>query len=70
MTSFLFSKGRFLAAECGHYGLAAPLTVERQVTLQAAYELHPERFVNGQPIAPKLPTTVWINPPLGKDEEQ
>ncbi len=52
-----------------HYGLAAQLTVERQVTLQAAYEKHPERFVNGQPIAPKLPTAVWINPPLEKSEE-
>lgn len=30
-----------------HYGLAAELTVQRQVTLQAAYEKHPERFVKG-----------------------
>lgn len=52
-----------------HYGLAAELTVQRQVTLQAAYEKHPERFVQGLPTPPKLQTAVWINPPLEKDGE-
>jgi len=52
-----------------HYGLAAELTVQRQVTLQAAYEKNPERFVKGLPIPPKLQTAVWINPPLEKPEE-
>jgi putative transposase len=47
-----------------HYGLVAELTVQRQVTLQAAYEKHPERFVMGLPTPPKSPTAVWINPPL------
>jgi len=47
-----------------HYGLAAELTGQRQVTLQAAYEKNPERFVNGLPSPPKLQTAVWINPPL------
>lgn len=47
-----------------HYGLVAELTVQRQVTLQAAYEKHPERFVKGLPTPPKSPTAVWINPPL------
>jgi putative transposase len=50
-----------------HDGLAAELTGQRQVTLQAAYEKNPERFVKGTPVAPKLPTAVWINPPPAKD---
>jgi putative transposase len=53
-----------------HYGLAAELTGQRQVTLQAAYEKHPERFVKGLPAPPKPPTAVWINPPLAKEEAQ
>lgn len=44
-----------------HYGEAAHLF--RQQTLAAAYTAHPERFVNGPPIPPVLPTAVWINPP-------
>ena len=32
-----------------HYGQATTLTVQRQATLQAAYEVHPERFVKGLP---------------------
>ena len=52
-----------------HYGLAAELTVQRQVTLQAAYEKNPERFVKGLPTPPKLQTAVWINPPLENQEK-
>ena len=52
-----------------HYGLAAELTVQRQVTLQAAYEKNPERFVKGLPTPPRLPTAVWINPPLEKEAQ-
>lgn len=52
-----------------HHGLAAELTVQRQATLRATYEKHPERFVKGLPKPPKLPTAVWINPPRKKDEE-
>jgi len=47
-----------------HYGLDVELTVKRQVTLLSAYEQHPERFVNGPPTPPQLPTAVWINPPV------
>ena len=50
-----------------HYGQAAELTVRRQAVLTAAYEKYPERFVQGQPVAPQLPTAVWINPPLERD---
>jgi len=46
-----------------HYGQATALTAQRQVTLQAAYEAHPERFVKGLPQPPQLPEAVWINPP-------
>jgi putative transposase len=46
-----------------HYGQAAQLVQARQHILQAAYRTHPERFVNGQPEPPALPTAVWINPP-------
>jgi putative transposase len=50
-----------------HYGLADELTVQRQATLQAVYEKHPERFVKGLPTPPQLPTAVWINPPKGEE---
>ena len=46
-----------------HTGQAAQLTTQRQATLQAAYEKHPERFVKGQPQPLPIPDKVWINPP-------
>ncbi len=46
-----------------HYGLVEQIQTQRQQTLQAAYEAHPERFVRGQPTLPKLPNEVWINKP-------
>lgn len=46
-----------------HYGHAQTVIDRRQQVLQAAYEAHPERFVNGPPEAPSLPKAVWINPP-------
>ena len=46
-----------------HYGQAQQLTEQRQEVLQAAYALHPERFVRGEPIPPSLPQEVWINRP-------
>jgi putative transposase len=51
-----------------HYGRAAALTAQRQVTLQAAYEQHPERFVKGLPKPPAVPTAVWINPPQSDEK--
>ena len=51
-----------------HYGQAAALTAQRQVTLQAAYNAHPERFVNGVPRPPQVPQVVWINPPRSVEE--
>ncbi len=51
-----------------HYGRATALTAQRQVTLQAAYEQHSERFVKGLPKPPTLPAAVWINPPKSDDQ--
>ena len=47
-----------------HLGLADQLSAERQQVLQAAYALHPERFVKGMPTPPQVPDKVWINPPI------
>jgi putative transposase len=46
-----------------HYGKAQEVTARRQETLDRAYYAHPERFVNSKPVAPKVPESVWINPP-------
>ncbi len=46
-----------------HYGRATKLNKKRQELLTKAFNLHPERFVNGSPKALKLPKEVWINPP-------
>lgn len=53
-----------------HYGLAAEVTRRREATLLTAYKLHPERFVNGVPKAPRLPDKVWINPPAANRAEE
>jgi len=52
-----------LTRETVHYGLAESVNLKRDVTLQRAYQLHPERFVRKRPEPPRLPTAVWINPP-------
>jgi len=53
-----------------HYGRAKEKLQQRQRILTAAYESHPERFVNGMPKVPELPKEVWINPPKGKMQEE
>ena len=60
-----------LTPETVHYGLAESVNLKRNVTLQQAYQLHPERFVRKQPEPPRLPTAVWINPPatVGNTQE-
>ena len=52
-----------LTPETVHYGLAEEVSRNRNVTLERAYQEHPERFVRKKPIAPQLPNAVWINPP-------
>ena len=49
-----------------HYGRVPILQARRQAALNAAYELHPERFVRKRPEAPGPPSAVWINPPKDK----
>jgi putative transposase len=46
-----------------HYGRAQEKLARRQVVLQQAYQLHPERFVKGHPTPAQLPNAVWINQP-------
>lgn len=52
-----------------HQGLAATVTKKRQAVLLEVYQRHPERFVQGEPVAPRLQDAVWINPPLEKKKE-
>jgi putative transposase len=47
-----------------HFGEAQQVREKRQLILQTAFALHPERFVRGLPKPPTLPEAVWINPPL------
>jgi putative transposase len=56
-----------LTPACLHYGRAEEVYTGRQLVLEAAYQTSPERFVNGAPRPPALPTAAWINQP--KSEE-
>ena len=53
----------YMTPKAIHYGDAAHLWTQRQHALEQAYAAHPERFVQGPPQPPPLPTVVWINPP-------
>lgn len=46
-----------------HYGTAEQIRHQRQVTLSAAYERNPERFVIKPPQPPKITNEIWINKP-------
>ena len=46
-----------------HHGRAGAVREQRAVILSAAYDAHPERFINKPPVPPKTPTNSWINPP-------
>jgi len=46
-----------------HFGQAPALFLGRQQVLAAAYAAHPERFVQGLPQPPALPSEAWINRP-------
>lgn len=58
-----------LTPEMVHYGHAYAVLHRRHETMMEAYNLHPERFVNGPPKMLVLPKEVWINPPNQKPEE-
>jgi putative transposase len=49
-----------------HYGLATEVVQRRQSVLEAAYQAHPERFLNGPPSHPALPEAAWINQPSAR----
>ena len=49
-----------------HYGQADEVHVTRQKTLDQAFNVNPNRFVNKVPRPPQKPTAVWINPPTQK----
>ena len=46
-----------------HTGRAEELQAKRRSVLAHAHARHPERFVNGVPTPPPVPTEVWINQP-------
>ena len=46
-----------------HHGRGKAVLAQRQLTLEAAWADHPERFVRGIPRPNPLPDAVWINPP-------
>ncbi len=45
-----------------HYGTYQEIDQEREITLNRAYDLHPERFTR-RPRPPQFRTEVWINQP-------
>ena len=51
-----------------HHGQAPLIRQNRQFVLNAAYAVHPERFVNHPPKAPELQKEVWINKPQSSQE--
>lgn len=59
-----------LAPEAVHHGRASALHAARAAVLGAAYDAHPERFVNQAPQPPPLPTAAWINPPNRSHTEE
>ncbi len=46
-----------------HYGRAEEIRRQREITLNAAYIAHPERFVSKPPVPPAIPAVSWINEP-------
>jgi putative transposase len=52
-----------MTPEMVHRGLAREVRERRVQVLDAAYAVHPERFVRRRPEPPRLPAAVWINPP-------
>lgn len=49
-----------------HDGRAEQVRVQRGLTLNRAYQLHPERFVRRPPTPPTLPSAAWINKPAAE----
>jgi len=47
-----------------HYNTHQKILTDRALTLEKAYQVHPERFVKGTPKVLQVPTEVWINKPI------
>jgi putative transposase len=56
----------YVSPESIHTGQAHIIRDKRCSVLLAAYEKHPERFVKGIPLPPKIPEAAWINKPQEK----
>ena len=52
-----------LTPEMVHRGHSETVLSQRHKVALAAFQSHPERFVNGPPSQPAVPQEVWINPP-------
>jgi putative transposase len=53
-----------------HYGQAGEVFQKRQLVLDAAYLLHPERFVRWPPKPLSIPKEVWINKPIASENKR
>jgi putative transposase len=60
----------YFTPEAVHLGQAPELHLARCHVLAAAYDAHPERFVQQHPVPPPLPTAAWINPPTSTAEQE
>lgn len=60
----------YLTPAAVHHGLAETITTTRAAALTRAYAANPERFVNGQPTPPAVPSAAWINPPEEGDDSK
>ena len=58
-----------LTPEMVHFGQTKEVLAKQQVVLDAAYNLHPERFVRHAPKLKSPPLQVWINPPASAGEQ-
>jgi len=54
-------ESRLLTPAMVHYNQTDRVLEPRQQVLDAAYQLHPERFVRSAPRPPAVPTEAWIN---------
>jgi putative transposase len=52
-----------------HHGLAPIVIEKRQAVLDAAYLVHPERFVKHPPKSPLAPAHAWINKPTTTNDD-
>jgi len=52
-----------------HYDRIEQIQQDRQEALNAAYQRHPNRFVNKPPKAALPPMEVWINPPKNAEKQ-